>query len=312
VSNGVVEITHSGRYQETIAVQVPSGGQVTLRAGEHCWPTLCLGADLIVIGGNDSAFSLEGLRLAGGAVRVPSTALNKLAHLQIRHATLTPGLALDAGGNPVSPGAASLSVELAGVAVTLEGSILGALRVDGRSRLAASDCIVDATSPERMAYAAIDGVSAGGVIALEACTVVGKVNASAIDPALNISNSLIFALAAPGDTLPPVHVARRQTGCVRFSVLPFAALVPSRHRCQPESVASGVAVAPRFTSLRYGVAAYCQLSRSTPDAIRRGASDESEMGAFHSLFPAQRETNLQLRLAEFLRVGLQAGIFYES
>jgi hypothetical protein len=71
-------------------------------------------------------------------------------------------------------------------------------------------------------------------------------------------------------------------------------------------------VAPRFTSLRYGEAAYCQLARATVDAIRRGADDEAEMGAFHSLFAPQREANLQVRLREFLRVGLAAGIFYET
>jgi hypothetical protein len=88
--------------------------------------------------------------------------------------------------------------------------------------------------------------------------------------------------------------------------------VPRRHRCQPESAEGESAVAPRFTSLRYGVPAYCQLSPTTPDEIRRGADDESEMGAFHALFPAQRETNLLVRLREFLRVGLSAGIFYAS
>ena len=99
---------------------------------------------------------------------------------------------------------------------------------------------------------------------------------------------------------------------MRFSFLPFDSAVPRRYRCQPESAADTARVAPRFTSLRYGVAAYCQLARATTDLIRRGADDESEMGAFHSLFPAQRETNLQIRLREFLRVGLAAGISYET
>ena len=310
-ANGVVEITGSGRYAETLAVQVPDGGQLTLRAAEQSWPTLILGGEMTVTGGKDSAFSLEGLRLAGNRLRVPAAA-NQLARLNIRHATLIPGLALNGNGDAASPGAASLVVELPGVAVTLAWSISGALRVDARSRLSASDSIIDANAPANTAYAAPDGVSAGGMVGLQACTLIGKVNASAVDPAADISNSLIFALAAPGDTLPPVQVVRRQTGCVRFSFLPYASLVPRRYRCQPESAEAEADAAPRFASLRYGVAAYCQLTRSTLDTIKRGADDESEMGAFHSLFPAQRETNLQLRLAEFLRVGLKAGIFYES
>jgi len=36
------------------------------------------------------------------------------------------------------------------------------------------------------------------------------------------------------------------------------------------------------------------------------------MGAFHQLFQPQRETNLRIRLDEYLRVGLEAGIFYPS
>jgi hypothetical protein len=160
-----------------------------------------------------------------------------------------------------------------------------------------------------MAYAAPDDASPGGELSLDACTVIGRINAASIGL---VSNSLLLARRGAVDPLPGVHAVQRQTGCVRFSFLPFDSLVPRRHRCQPESPEAASDVAPRFTSLRYGVAAYCQLARTTPDEIRRGADDEAEMGAFHSLFSAQRETNLQIRLREFLRVGLAAGIFYET
>jgi hypothetical protein len=33
---------------------------------------------------------------------------------------------------------------------------------------------------------------------------------------------------------------------------------------------------------------------------------------FHHLYGAQRESNLRIRLGEYLRVGLRAGIFYAS
>jgi len=36
------------------------------------------------------------------------------------------------------------------------------------------------------------------------------------------------------------------------------------------------------------------------------------MGAFHNLFQPQRETNLRVRLDEYLRFGLEAGIIYVS
>ncbi|WP_341649539.1 hypothetical protein [Thauera humireducens] len=65
-------------------------------------------------------------------------------------------------------------------------------------------------------------------------------------------------------------------------------------------------------SRRYGTPAYAQLAVRTPAEIRRGADDEGEMGALHHLYAAQRETNLRIRLAEYLRVGLCAGLFHES
>ncbi|HYN38085.1 MAG TPA: hypothetical protein VES39_02420, partial [Rhodospirillales bacterium] len=188
-------------------------------------------------------------------------------------------------------------------------AIVGALRIHEGASLTANDSIIDATSADRMAYAAPDVVSPGGKLSFDACTVIGRIRAAEVG---TISNSLLLARPATGDTLPAVYVVRRQAGCVRFSHLPFDALTPRRYRCQPETEAGEVDITPRFTTLHYGVAAYCQLGRATAEAIRRGADDESEMGAFHSLFPAQREANLQIRLREFLRVGLAAGIFYET
>jgi hypothetical protein len=36
------------------------------------------------------------------------------------------------------------------------------------------------------------------------------------------------------------------------------------------------------------------------------------MGATHELYAPQRESNLQIRLDEYLRYGLEAGIFYAT
>ena len=48
-------------------------------------------------------------------------------------------------------------------------------------------------------------------------------------------------------------------------------------------------IKPRFTSTLFGEPAYCQLAHDCPDEIRRGAEEESEMGAFHDLYQPQRE-----------------------
>ena len=153
----------------------------------------------------------------------------------------------------------------------------------------------------------MDGAAPGAALSLVACTVVGTIHTAEVGL---ISNSILLAVAAPG--VAPVRAARKQVGCVRFSWLPFASIVPARHRCQPDSAQAARHIAPRFTSLHYGTPAYGQLTTATPVEIRRGADDESEMGVFHHLYGAQRETNLRIRLAEYLRVGLRAGIFYES
>jgi hypothetical protein len=69
---------------------------------------------------------------------------------------------------------------------------------------------------------------------------------------------------------------------------------------------------PAFTSLRCADPGYAQLRLSAPEQIRTGADDESEMGAFHDVFAPQRESNLRARLDEYLRFGLEAGIFYQT
>ena len=137
---------------------------------------------------------------------------------------------------------------------------------------------------------------------------------------------------------PPIRAERIQQGCVRFSFVPATAVTPRRYRCQPEheiaqriedreretgailsdaeksAIRAGVLawLKPGFTSLRYGRPGYLQLARSGPAQIAAGADDEAEMGAFHGLFQPQRETNLKVRLDEYLRFGLEAGLFYET
>jgi hypothetical protein len=140
--------------------------------------------------------------------------------------------------------------------------------------------------------------------------VVGKLHARILRL---VSNSLLVARLAEGDAWPfPVHVQRRQEGCVRFSFVPPGSRTPRRHRCQPANAADALRVQPQFTAERYGHPAYCQVSGRTAIEIRSGADDEAEMGAFHDLYAAQRQTNVQVRLEEYLRFGLEAGIFYAS
>ncbi|UUZ47670.1 hypothetical protein LP420_31595 [Massilia sp. B-10] len=69
---------------------------------------------------------------------------------------------------------------------------------------------------------------------------------------------------------------------------------------------------PVFTSTRYGNPAYCQLAPDCAEEIKRGADDESEMGAFHDLFQPQREDNLRTRLNEYTPTSMDVGIVFAN
>lgn len=307
--DGVVEITDSRRYSETLNIEVVTDASVEIRAANGHRPVLDL-AVFTISGAENSACTLNGLLISGTALVVPNSGDNALARLNILHCTLVPGLSLTTDGQPQQPAAASMLLEIAGLDTNLDRSIVGAVRSDDRSVFSAKDSIIDATARDNVAFAHIDADSPGAALSLVASTVFGKIHCSEIDL---VSNSIVFAALSDTDTwTAPVRAARKQIGCVRFSWLPFDSIVPQRYRCQPESSKAAESMSPRFTSRHFGTAAYAQLAVSTPSEILRGADDESEMGVFHHLYGAQRISNLRIRLAEYLRVGLHAGIFHES
>ena len=311
---GVVEITDNGRYEESLSVAVAADAAIELRAANGRNPHLALSGPLKVTGDAGSRFAINGCLVSGNRMQVPAESspgvANELSRLEIGHCTLVPGRALDADGNPATPGAVSLVVGLASMAVTIDRSITGALRAVPESGIDISDSIVDATDTEEVAFSDVDGYGAGAALTAATTTVIGKIHAREFG---TVSNCILLARLAAGDGWSaPVWAERKQTGCVRFSFLPFDAIVPRRYRCQPDSAESARRLAPRFTSLNYGRPAYGQLSLTTDDAIWRGADDESEMGAFHHLYAPQRDRNLRIRLREYLRVGLEAGLIYES
>ena len=305
--DGVVEIADNGRYEEALSVQVAANGRIELRARNERRPSVVLAGEMTISGGEDSEFALNGLLLSGEKLRVPLAGNNLLRFLRIAHVTLTPGWALTPAGDPLQPDEPSLIVETANTDVNIERAIVGGLRMHDGSKLTLTDSILDATHIEGVASAGLDGVAPGASLSMQGCTSIGKLHAAQMPL---ISNCLLLAALAEADTWDtPVRAEQKQTGCVRFSWLPLSARVPRRYRCQPEE--GTPPVAPRMLSLRYGTPIYCGLSARTADAIRRGAEDEGEMGAFHHLLASQRETNLRVRLAEYLRAGLESAIFYE-
>jgi hypothetical protein len=281
-AGGAVEISNSDRYEETVTISVNANQRVELRAANEHRPTLVLGGDLVINGAADSEVTLNGLLIAGGAIRVDGA----LRALRLRHCTLLPSLN------------ATLSVDLPDVTIEIDHCIIGPLRVHERSNVSITDSIVDAMNEAAVAFAAPNGTDAGGTLQIADSTVIGTVQ------------TLELKLASNSIFMSDVRSEKKQSGCVRFCYLPLTSVVPRRYRCQPEQENDALRVKPQFTSLRYGDPGYGQLALRTAKQIRTGADDEAEMGAFHELYQPQRETNLRIRLDEYLRFGLEAGPFY--
>ncbi len=311
---GVVEITDNERYVGPGRIHAKK--HIELRAANFQRPILVPGdatstAEIAISGDTDSEVTLNGLLISGYTLRVSGD----LSRLGMRHCTFVPGLALSIDGVPLHPEKPSLIVESLNTRVEIDSCIMGALQVvDENTHVQITNSIVDATAEERAAYTAPnDELAPGGPLRIENSTIIGKLHTREIELA---SNTIFLARLAGQDTWLKLSAAilsdRLQEGCVRFSYLPPASRVPRRYHCQPATDADALRIRPQFTSLRYGDPGYCQLSQRCAVEIRQGADDEAEMGAFHNLYQPQRETNLRVRLDEYLRFGLEAGIFYAS
>jgi hypothetical protein len=278
------------------------------------------------------------LSLSGVVVEGFLDVTGDLGRLRLLHSTLIPGRALTENGAPIGhdpsiviedqdgsgkPINAQLRLEMA-------FSISGPLRLPGSAEaLLALDSIIDGL-PLGGGLAAIAATGGdnqpGPPTALERVTIFGP----GYFKQLNASESIFTDL---------VTTSQRQDGCVRFCFVPDGSVVPRRYRCQPDleittetSAAEKQAqkngttltdpqkdaihdaivqwLKPSFTAEEYGLPAYAQLRLGCPQQIRTGAENESEIGVFCHLQQPQRETNLRIRLKEYLPFGLDAGLIY--
>ncbi|CCG04025.1 hypothetical protein [Blastococcus saxobsidens] len=289
--SGTVEITDSGRYAENLTLTASAGARISLRAADGRRPTLALTGSLTVQGGADAEVELNGLLILGHPVVVPAS--TSLARLSVRHCTVVPGATLAADGTPQTPGAVGVEVGRDACELVVERSITGSLVGRPRTRISLLDSVVDACDPGLPAIGSAGGAS--GALSVGSSTVVGTIAAHQ----LQVSDSLLL-----GD----VQVTDRQSGCARFSYLPPGSRAPERYRCAPADPAD----VPRFTSLSFAAPGYTRLADSTPEPVRRGSEDESEMGVHRRLQEPQREADLLTRFDEYLRLGLRAGVIHES
>ncbi len=327
---GVIALMDSRSYAEALSlIEIPEGARLAIVAGD--WPVVPapdgvslqrVVGDLIPMGvrphvrrdvevkGTAPAGSVEGGELIVDGVLIEgglTVQTGNLARLRVAHTTLVPaegGLSC-AGDNP--------SLE-----ITLFHSMLGPLALPPTvGSLAVEHCLVDGAGAAAV-------VAPGADATVERSTVLGSTAVKTVEASESIFTE-------------PVVAERRQEGCVRFSfVAEPGSQVPRRYRCQPDlEIAERIATAeaergaalsdaekgaigdgvrqwlsPLFTSRAFGDPGYGQLDRACPEQIRTGAADGAEMGVFHDLMQPQREANLRASLDEYLRAGLEAGLFH--
>ena len=319
--HAVIEITDNSVYTEQLNITLRKGESLQIRAANRTRPTIYLldrkknRPDALTVTSSDGGcLSLDGLLITGRGVFVEG----KIEEINIRHCTLVPGWALHYDCRPSNPTEASLELYRTEAVCNIEHSILGSIEAFHDNVLAdpirinISDSILDATHPSRIALSDPEESFAHARLRIERSTVIGRIITHAIDPA---EDSILTS---------QVTVARRQIGCMRFCYVPAGSRTPQRYNCQPDQVemplsgkdearaAERLRVQPQFNSLRYGTPTYCQLAHTCATEIKRGASDQSEMGAFHDLYQPQREANLRTRLDEYSPAGMSAGIIFAS
>jgi hypothetical protein len=313
---GIIEITHSGAYQEQLDFDLDPGDRLELRAAEGTRPVIRLldwysnRPDALNIRAvqDDCApherprVVLDGLLVAGRGINVTGP----MGAVVVRHSTLVPGWSLEPECEPHSPDEPSIVLDRTTACVQIEHSILGTIEVIGDEvsedplDIHLRDSVLDATGDDREALSAPDCRHAHAVLHLHRTTVIGEVHTHAVE----IAENSVFT--------GRLHVARRGIGCLRYCSVPPGSRTPRRHRCQPDLVGPEQAgrVRPLFTSERYGTPWYGQLADRCAEEIRRGADDGAELGAFHDLYRPQREDGLRARLAEYTPAGADAGMFF--
>jgi hypothetical protein len=323
VAGGTIEVDSNDVFFEAPAIHLDAPGRrvLELRAADGRRPVIDTpSGEIVISGGADAEVILNGFVVAG-PLRIPlldsNGDPNQLKTLRLVHCTLVPGEvpAVVGGGSPPvaapahSPGPV-LIVEAADTKVEIENCIVGQVRSDSGAEIRITGSIVDASDPKAIAYAGTGNDDPGASLTIESSTVIGKVYTRVMSYA---SNTIFLSDLDAADTWPaPVRAERLQQGCVRFSYVPRGSQLPRLFHCQPAAAGDDARVRPAFTSLRDGDAGYCQLSRACAVEITTGADDQSEMGVFHNLYQPRREANLRAALDEYLRFGLEAGIFYAS
>ena len=325
--NTVITIEDNRTYTLASPLSLADDSFLIIQADDRKRPHIIAdGGELQVTGDHPgSELTLAGL-LFEGAVHLTG----EIHRLRILHTTLVPGRGLQEDGSPATllPSITVEPLNAAGARINaafrlqIAFGITGPLRVPNQSdSLTILDSIVDGLGGSALADTGTVN-QPGPPISLERVTILG----SSFTRQITLATEVIFT--------DQVIAEQRHAGCVRFSFVPVNSITPQRYRCQPDlaiqtaiekaekaapltpaqraAITAQVQarVVPSFTSIHYGDPGYAQLRLGCPIEIRTGADDGSEMGVFCHLKQPQRETNLRIRLEEYLPFGLNPGVIY--
>lgn len=325
--NTVITILDNRSYALNSPLALADDRFLVIQAGDGRRPhILPAGGEFDLTGNHPGAqLTLSGL-FVEGTIHVTG----EMQRLRLFHTTLVPGRSLQEDGTPATtlPSIIVEAVDGAGATINaafrlqIAFSITGPLRLPTHAdSLTLLDSIVDGLGDAAIAATNTNNQPTPPGT-LERVTIFGR----SFFRKLPLASEVIFT--------EPVSVDQRHEGCVRFSFVPHPSLTPRRYRCQPDfEIATQIEraekngaltpaqktaiivqvrarIVPSFTSIHYGDPGYAQLHLNCPVEIRTGAEDGSEMGVFSHLRQPQRETNLRIRLEEYLPFGLDPGVIY--
>ena len=255
---------------------------------------------------------LEGLYLAraagfpAGAPLIARAAVNRLeitgctlepdGHLQLNgaRAPIETSIDLRAGYGFALPAEETAFKETP--EVVIDGSVAGPLGIDRPYTLSLNRAILDAGK----------GVGADSTAAFALASATDPVNDWG--PPAQVSGVTVFGRmrvesigGRGGIWVHRLEVLHNQKGCIKFSYFSGE----SDRLPQTFSCVKGPGAVLRFTSEIFGQPAYGQLSLDADFHIRERGPDDDQMGAFGFLLEAHRWRNLQIRIREFMPVGVR-------
>ncbi len=298
---------------------------LVIRAAGGARPVIRLAAPLAfrpvdpaALGNDRLSVDLQGVFITAGSAFAPAggplIARAALARLTLEGTTLDPGghEQRDGGRAPMQPAMRldnryGFADDDAGDAeresfrpkpdIVLSRSIAGSLAIDDDYQLRLQDSIVDAgEGPDdppgatpAIGPADVPAISHAAPLAVRGATILGRVRVRE-------------ARGSGGIFAHRLEVWNDQKGCLKHCCFSGDGdVLPPQFACVSQPGAR-----LRFTSIRHGRPGYAQLARGTDFAVTNRGPGDDAMGATGFLLEAHKWINLNVRLREFMPVGVCA------